>query len=150
MVQFEVSVTTHGLHDLFTVEPAISSSGALTFTPGPDQYGLAELTVRAKDDGGLEDCGIQDTARRSRTTRATRVAFWRSAGPIRWSMNLRNPPRRRRRTLTEKSSEDCRADRAVPGSSMGDVDADGDALEILSTSDPRCTARSTSRAAGRC
>ena len=57
-VNFEVSVDTMGLPDLFSVEPAISSSGVLTFTPGPDQYGLAKVTVRAKDDGGLEDYNV--------------------------------------------------------------------------------------------
>ena len=45
-----------GLHDedLFSVAPVIDADGVLSFTPAPDATGYAELTVRAKDDGGLE------------------------------------------------------------------------------------------------
>ena len=39
---------------LFATAPAISSSGVLTFTPAAGRYGLSALTVRARDDGGLE------------------------------------------------------------------------------------------------
>ena len=61
-VHFEiVSLDVTGVPDMFTVEPAISSSGVLTFTPGPDQYGLAHVTVRAKDDGGVVNWGTPDT-----------------------------------------------------------------------------------------
>ena len=41
--------------NLFSVPPAIDATGKLTFTPAPDQVGLVHVTVRAKDDGGLED-----------------------------------------------------------------------------------------------
>ena len=40
--------------DLFAVPPAIGPDGTLTFTPALDQYGVAQVTVRAHDDGGLE------------------------------------------------------------------------------------------------
>ena len=45
----------NGVPDLFSVPPAIDSDGNLTFTPAPNQVGLVEVNVRAKDDGGLED-----------------------------------------------------------------------------------------------
>jgi hypothetical protein len=55
-VTFDVSyVTFEGDADLFTVPPAISSDGTLTFTPGPDRSGKAAMTVVAHDDGGLEN-----------------------------------------------------------------------------------------------
>ncbi|WP_134740904.1 IPT/TIG domain-containing protein [Nocardioides sp. 503] len=51
---FEVST---GEESLFQVQPAVSSGGALTFTPATDQVGTAEVTVRLKDDGGTADGG---------------------------------------------------------------------------------------------
>ena len=38
--------------------PSVDATGNLTFTPAPDQVGLVFVTVRAKDDGGLEDWGV--------------------------------------------------------------------------------------------
>jgi hypothetical protein len=58
-VHFEVvELDLTGVPNLFAVDPAIDSSGVLTFTPGADQFGLAFVTVQAVDDGGLEDWGI--------------------------------------------------------------------------------------------
>lgn len=37
---------------LFSVQPAVSSNGTLTFTPAANASGNATLTVKAKDDGG--------------------------------------------------------------------------------------------------
>lgn len=45
-------------NDLFSVQPAISSSGRLTFTLAPDAHGTATLTVRVKDDGGTLNGGV--------------------------------------------------------------------------------------------
>ncbi len=44
--------------DLFSVGPVIDADGVLSFTPAPDATGLAELTVLARDDGGLDDQGL--------------------------------------------------------------------------------------------
>ncbi|MFL5710820.1 MAG: Ig-like domain-containing protein [Chloroflexota bacterium] len=54
-VHFETETDLNGVPNLFSVAPAVDSSGHLTFTPAPDQAGLVHVTVRAKDDGGLED-----------------------------------------------------------------------------------------------
>ena len=54
-VHFEVDTPPNGVPDLFAVPPAIDVNGNLTFTPNPDEVGLVYVTVRAKDDGGLED-----------------------------------------------------------------------------------------------
>ena len=40
---------------LFSSAPTISSDGTLAFTPATDAKGIAQVTVEAKDDGGLED-----------------------------------------------------------------------------------------------
>ena len=44
-----------GVPNLFSVPPAFTANGHLTFTPGPGQVGLATVTVHLHDDGGLED-----------------------------------------------------------------------------------------------
>ncbi len=43
---------------LFETAPSISPAGALTFTPRDNWYGSSTVTVRAHDDGGLEDYGV--------------------------------------------------------------------------------------------
>ena len=58
VVHFETDTNFNGVPNLFTVPPAIDSTGKLTFTPAPDQFGIVFVTVRAKDDGGLEDWGL--------------------------------------------------------------------------------------------
>ena len=55
-ITFEIVDFTN--EDLFSVAPFIDADGVLSFTPAPDATGHAELTVRARDDGGLSDFGI--------------------------------------------------------------------------------------------
>ena len=47
---------------LFTVQPAISAAGVLTYTVDPAASGLATVTVRAQDDGGTADGGVDTSA----------------------------------------------------------------------------------------
>ena len=48
---------------LFSVQPAISSDGTLTYTPAANACGMATVTVVAMDDGGVDpDCGGRDTS----------------------------------------------------------------------------------------
>ena len=51
-VSFDVEVRP-GDFQAFSVQPAISSNGTLTFTPAANAVWLAEVTVVAHDDGGL-------------------------------------------------------------------------------------------------
>lgn len=46
---------------LFTVQPALSGDGTLTFTPGTTQ-GTATITVNAVDDGGTANGGVNTSA----------------------------------------------------------------------------------------
>jgi hypothetical protein len=47
---------------LFSVQPAVSAAGDLTFTTAPNQSGTAVLTLRAQDSGGVANGGIDWTA----------------------------------------------------------------------------------------
>ena len=57
---FIVEPTSITFAELFSVAPAISASGALTYTPAPDRSGTATFIVNLKDDGGTANGG-QDT-----------------------------------------------------------------------------------------
>lgn len=48
-------VVTNDNNGLFSVQPAVSADGTLTFTPAPDAFGTALVTVKAKDYGGAAD-----------------------------------------------------------------------------------------------
>lgn len=52
--------------DLFDVSPALLADGTLTFTPYPDAFGTAIVSVVLQDDGGTAGGGI-DTSRKSFT-----------------------------------------------------------------------------------
>ncbi len=47
--------------NLFAVQPAISSTGTLTYTVAPNSYGIATITVQLQDNGGTA-FGGQDTS----------------------------------------------------------------------------------------
>ena len=42
---------------LFSQQPSVSQNGTLTFTPAPDQFGTATVTVSLSDDGGTANGG---------------------------------------------------------------------------------------------
>jgi hypothetical protein len=48
---------------LFSVQPAVDSTGALTYTPAPDLNGTATVTVTAQDDGGTANGGVDSFSR---------------------------------------------------------------------------------------
>jgi Bacterial Ig domain len=54
---FTISGVSHGSGPLFT-DISIDSTGRLSFTPAPNDYGIAHVTVYAKDDGGTENYGL--------------------------------------------------------------------------------------------
>ena len=47
---------------LFSAQPAIAPNGTLTYTPAPNAFGTATVTVTLKDDGGTDNGGIDATA----------------------------------------------------------------------------------------
>ena len=58
---FIVTNTSSATADLFSVAPAINTSGTLTYTPAPNRSGTATFIVVLKDDGGTANGG-QDTS----------------------------------------------------------------------------------------
>ncbi|WP_294222193.1 tandem-95 repeat protein [Prosthecobacter sp.] len=63
-VDFTVTNTNN---ELFSVQPAITSDGTLTFMPDPSRSGTATVTVTAQDDGGTANGGTATSAPQSFT-----------------------------------------------------------------------------------
>ena len=45
-------------HTLFNIQPSISAAGTLSFTPAPNAFGSAAVTVHAQDNGGTANGGV--------------------------------------------------------------------------------------------
>ena len=58
---------------LFSVPPAVDASGTLTFTPAANAFGSATVTVRAHDDGGTDNGGVDTSAAQTFTLNVTDV-----------------------------------------------------------------------------
>jgi CSLREA domain-containing protein len=65
--------------NLFTVQPAVDSSGKLTFTIKPNQIGVAHVSIVAKDDGGTASGGIDHTDPQAFTIEVTKARVWHNA-----------------------------------------------------------------------
>ena len=61
-VSFQV---TNDNNSLFSVAPAISSEGTLTYTPAANANGSATVSVKATDDGGTANGGLDTSATQS-------------------------------------------------------------------------------------
>src|SRR5690606_25289016 len=46
---------------LFSIQPAVSTTGTLTFTPAPDAFGTATVSVVLRDDGGTAHGGVDES-----------------------------------------------------------------------------------------
>jgi RHS repeat-associated protein len=69
-VHFQVSSDNASM---FSVAPAVSSNGTLTYTPAPEANGVATVTVRAQDDGGTASGGVDTSAPQTFTITVTAV-----------------------------------------------------------------------------
>ncbi len=58
-LEFLVNTTNGGL---FAAAPAVASNGTLTFTPAEGPGGIATVTVRLRDTGGVADGGVDTSA----------------------------------------------------------------------------------------
>ena len=58
---------------LFTVQPAVSAAGALTYTPASNANGLATVTIRIHDNGGIANGGVDTSAPQTFTITVTAV-----------------------------------------------------------------------------
>jgi low affinity Fe/Cu permease len=61
---------------LFSIQPSISSLGTLTYTPTVNAFGLATVTVLAKDNGGTVGSGSDTSLSKTFTPVANFVAHW--------------------------------------------------------------------------
>ncbi|HEX2836409.1 MAG TPA: Ig-like domain-containing protein [Thermoanaerobaculia bacterium] len=55
-------VASNNNNALFSVQPTISSTGVLSFTPAPNAFGSATVSVYAQDNGGTANGGVDTSA----------------------------------------------------------------------------------------
>ncbi len=60
--QTVVFTVTNNNNALFSVQPALTANGTLTFTPAPNTTGSATVTVVARDNGGTASGGVDTSA----------------------------------------------------------------------------------------
>ncbi|MFT5366863.1 MAG: putative repeat protein (TIGR01451 family), partial [Candidatus Latescibacterota bacterium] len=65
---------TNNNNSLFSSQPAISSAGALTYTPASNAHGSATVRVLLKDDGGTANSGVDSMASQTFTITVSPVA----------------------------------------------------------------------------
>lgn len=65
--------TSNNNVSLFTVQPTISPTGTLTFTPAPNASGTATVSVRLSDSGGTANGGVDSSAVQTFTIRVSPV-----------------------------------------------------------------------------
>ena len=66
-------IVTNDNNGLFSAQPAVAANGTLTFTPALNANGSATVTVRAHDDGGTANGGIDTSAAQTFTISVTPV-----------------------------------------------------------------------------
>jgi hypothetical protein len=67
------NITGNDNAGLFSVAPAISQSGTLTYTPAANAHGIATITAELVDDGGVANGGVNTSASQSFTIEVTSV-----------------------------------------------------------------------------
>jgi hypothetical protein len=65
MLTFNITGNTNP--GLFSAGPSINAAGVLTYTPAPDAFGSATITIQLMDDGGTANGGVDTTAPQSFT-----------------------------------------------------------------------------------
>ena len=70
-VSFTATVNTNA--GLFSVAPAVDSSGTLTYTPAPNAFGDAIVTLVMKDNGGTANGGIDTSTEQAFTISITPI-----------------------------------------------------------------------------
>ena len=104
---------------LFTLAPAISSTGTLTFTPAPNANGVAVVTVLLHDNGGTADGGVDTSASQVFTISITPV----NDAPAAALDNF-------------VTSENTNLIVALPGVLANDADIDSSSLEAVLALEP--------------
>ncbi len=104
---------------LFSVAPAISPAGTLTFQPAANASGLAEVTVRVQDNGGTANGGIDTSPPQT---------FFITVTPV------NDPPV----AIGDSLYAHSQVTSAFPAAGLlaNDMDVDGDLLDISSVTSP--------------
>ncbi|HEV8448318.1 MAG TPA: Ig-like domain-containing protein [Gemmatimonadaceae bacterium] len=66
-------VVSNGNNALFSAQPSIDATGKLTFTPAPDAFGTATVTVQLHDNGGTANGGVDASAAQTFTITITPI-----------------------------------------------------------------------------
>ena len=66
-------IVTNNNNALFSTQPAVSSTGVLTFTPAADATGSATVSVQIHDNGGTANGGVDTSAAQTFTITVTAV-----------------------------------------------------------------------------
>jgi hypothetical protein len=74
-------IVTNDNNALFSVQPAVSATGTLTFTAAASKTGTATVTVKIHDDGGTANGGVDTSAGQTFTISVDTVQPTITAGP---------------------------------------------------------------------
>ncbi|MGN6184628.1 MAG: tandem-95 repeat protein [Thermoanaerobaculia bacterium] len=77
-------VTSNDNNALFSAQPSINAAGVLTFTPAPNAFGTATVSVYAQDNGGTANGGVDTSATVTFTITINGVNDPPSAGNDSW------------------------------------------------------------------
>ena len=66
-------IVSNNNNALFSVQPAVSAAGTLSYTPAANANGLATVSVQIHDDGGVANCGVDTSAIQTFTITLTAV-----------------------------------------------------------------------------
>jgi hypothetical protein len=117
-------VESHGVVDLFSVPPEFTPDGNLTFEPGPDEHGYADVTVFLQDDGGLEDYMIGNLPQPPDDT----------SDPVTFRIVV-NEGNRGPAAVDDEAEVYEDSSENIIDVLANDTDADGDALTVTETTD---------------
>lgn len=106
--------------NLFSVAPAISPTGTLTYAPTPNAYGSAIIDFSLHDNGGTDNGGVDTSPSQTFTITVTEVA--------------NTPPVANRDNYT--TNENTILNTAAPGVLANDTDADRNSLTAIKVTDP--------------
>jgi hypothetical protein len=66
-------IVSNNNNPLFSAQPAVSPTGALTYTPAANKHGVATVSVQIHDNGGTADGGVDTSAVQTFTITVTAV-----------------------------------------------------------------------------
>ena len=86
-------IVTNSNNALFSVQPAISPAGTLTYTPVAGASGVATVTVTLHDNGGTDNGGVDvsapQTFKITVAGKTTKLSAAGPADPLVWTQELR-------------------------------------------------------------